>query len=160
MRFSAKLAAGCTALLAGALCAASLMLIGQSFSAGLEAARTALQTHQSGQAYAVLQNIFAVEEAQNGTPPLSVLAGAARQYAEQTEGSSLALWLNGSQPLYSDLPAELPTSIKQQAVQTGPESWQLQKAGGRWYLLTARPLEVPGVQISLLSFNAWKLRMK
>ena len=105
MRFSAKLAAGCTALLAGALCAASLMLIGQSFSAGLEAARTALQTHQSGQAYAVLQNIFAAEEAQNGTPPLSVLAGAARQYAEQTEGSSLALWLNGSQPLYSDLPA-------------------------------------------------------
>lgn len=151
MRFSAKLTAGCTALLAGALCAASLMLIGQSFSAGLEAARTALQTHQSGQAYAVLQNIFAAEEAQNGTPPLSVLAGAARQYAEQTEGSSLALWLNGSQPLYSDLPAELPTSIKQQAVQTGPESWQLQKAGGRWYLLTARPLEVPGVQISLLS---------
>ena len=157
MKFATKLSLGCIALLSCALCAAGLILTGKSFSGSLETTRATLQAQQAKEKYTLERSIYTAAEtsASFSAQPLTenyILASTAQQYAEQTAdaNSGLALWVNGAYTLYSNLPTALPRTTQIQAVANGADHWQLTHSAGRWYLLLAQPLDIPGVQADLL----------
>lgn len=157
MKFATKLSVGCITLLSCALCAAGLILTGKSFSGSMASTREAMRIQQKKEKYALERSIMTNGNRKAdacGTPQFEnyILASSAQQYAEQTanENSGLSLWLDGQYALYSALPATLPRNVQIQAVAGGAESWQLAKTDGRWYLLLAQPLDIPGVQADIL----------
>lgn len=157
MKFATKLSLGCITLLSCALCAAGLVLTGKSFSGSLETTRATLQAQQTKEKYTLERSVYAAAEANTPFSSQSLienytLATAAQQYAEQTADltSSMALWVNGTYTLYSNLPAAIPRAKQQQAVAGGAEHWQLFDADGGWYMLLSQPLNLPGVQADLL----------
>lgn len=158
MKFATKLSLGCITLLSCALCAAGMILTGKSFSGSLETTRAAMQAQQTKEKYALERTIFMVNDSSSYYFATQyqfenyTLASAAQQYAERTadDNSGLALWVDGAYSLYSNLPAALPRAVQQQAVAGGASHWQLSQTGGRWYLLLAQPLNIPGVQADML----------
>lgn len=154
MKFATKLSLGCITLLSCALCTAGLILTGKSFSDNLETTRTALQGQQAKEKYTLERSIFTAAATSALFSPIEnhTLATAAQQYAEQTSDASsgLALWVNGTYTLYSNLSTALPRTVQLQAVADGAEHWRLTRCTGRWYLLLAQPLDIPGVQADLL----------
>ena len=154
MKFATKLSLGCITLLSCALCTAGLILTGKSFSDNLETTRTALQAQQAKEKYTLERSIFTTAETSALFSPIEnhTLATAAQQYTEQTSDASsgLALWVNGTYTLYSNLSTALPRTVQLQAVADGAEHWRLTRCTGRWYLLLAQPLDIPGVQADLL----------
>ena len=153
MKFATKITLTFLALLAAALCAVGVAMIGHSFAANLSAARANALDQQRRTVYGVETAVFAAPEPENtaqGLYPNATLAAAAQQYAEQAApGTPLALCVADGYTLYASLPAGLPRAEVFAAV-AAPESARLCEAGGARYLLLATPLTVPGQDAALV----------
>ena len=153
MKFATKITLTFLALLAAALCAVGVAMIGHSFAANLAAARANALDQQRRTVYGVETAVFAAPEPENtaqGLYPNATLAAAAQQYAEQAApGTPLALCVADGYTLYASLPAGLPRAEVFAAV-AAPESARLCEAGGARYLLLATPLTVPGQDAALV----------
>src|SRR5699024_1007745 len=108
MKFSTKLSLSFTALLAAGLCAVGLAMVGRSFADSLASAAETAGTRQYSEAYAITRTVLAGAPDADGQYQPWDLAAAAQNYAESTPGSSLALFLDGSASVYSNLPQQIP----------------------------------------------------
>ena len=151
MKFSTKLSLSFTALLAAGLCAVGLAMVGRSFADSLASAAETAGTRQYSEAYALTRTVLAGAPDADGQYQPWDLAAAAQNYAESTPGSSLALFLDGSASVYSNLPQQIPRATLLEVLAAGREQTTLARAGSGTWLLLALPLNIPGREAVLVS---------
>lgn len=151
MKFSTKLSLSFTALLAAGLCAVGLAMVGRSFADSLASAAETAGTRQYSEAYAITRTVLAGTPDADGQYQPWDLAAAAQNYAESPPGSSLALFLDGSASVYSNLPQQIPRATLLEVLAAGREQTTLARAGSGTWLLLALPLNIPGREAVLVS---------
>ena len=148
MKLHTKITAGAVCLLAGALALAGLLVMAQAFAANLATAvQAARQQHTAAQT-ALLQAYYTRPAA---PLPAAGLSAAAAQYAAQDKDAAFALWLDGSLPVFSTLPADLRPADLQPLLDAAEGGGRLYRAAGADWLLLASPLPVPGQDVLLLT---------
>ncbi len=152
MKFSTKLSLSFAALLAAALCAVGLAMVGRSFADSLASAERTFSTQQYTEKYTIESTIL-TQTGTSGTAvyTTSAMSGAVQSFAEQTPGSRMALYLDGRNSVYSNLPRGISRTRQLDALEAGTgESTLVHADGADWLLLTV-PLNIPGVDAVLLS---------
>ncbi|WP_294449497.1 cell wall metabolism sensor histidine kinase WalK [uncultured Gemmiger sp.] len=151
MKFSTKLSLSFAALLAAALCAVGLAMVGRSFADGIASAGRTFSARQYAEKYSIESTILSQPVTAGGGYTISALSGAVQSFAEQTPGSCMALYLDGRNSVYSNLPRGISRTDQLAALEAGTgQSSYLRAEGQTWLLLTV-PLNIPGVEAVLLS---------
>ncbi len=151
MKFSTKLSLSFAALLAAALCAVGLAMVGRSFADGIASAGRTFSARQYAEKYSIESTILSQPVTAGGGYTTSALSGAVQSFAEQTPGSCMALYLDGRSSVYSNLPRGISRTDQLAALEAGTgQSSYLRAEGQTWLLLTV-PLNIPGVEAVLLS---------
>ena len=107
MKFSTKLSLSFAALLAAALCAVGLAMVGRSFADGMASAEETFSARQYAEKYSIENTILTQPGTAEGVYTTSAMSSAVQSFAEQTPGSCMALYLDGRNSVYSNLPQGL-----------------------------------------------------
>ena len=151
MKFSTKLSLSFAALLAAALCAVGLAMVGRSFADGMASAEETFSARQYAEKYSIENTILTQPGTAEGVYTTSAMSSAVQSFAEQTPGSCMALYLDGRNSVYSNLPQGLSRTDQLAVLEAGTgQSSYLRAEGQTWLLLTV-PLNIPGVDAVLLS---------
>lgn len=157
MKFSTKLTLTILSLLAAALCALGLAMVGRSFYDQFTASAESAAVQQSRDAAAIEQNAYRLAGASTrpgAAPaeyfPVTLAVTAAQNYAEQNTGS-LALYVDAQYAAYSSLPTSISRTKQLAVLGAGGARYTVYRGGGAVYLLLASPLVLPGGRYTLLS---------
>src|SRR5699024_6475331 len=101
--------------------------------------------------YSIENTILTQLGTSGGVYTTSAMSSAVQSFAEQTPGSCMALYLDGRNSVYSNLPQGISRTDQLAVLEAGTgQSSYLRAEGQTWLLLTV-PLNIPGVDAVLLS---------